>query len=136
MIQVKTSRFGDIEVQEGDVIELPHGLIGFPELKKYVLLDHDKDSPFKWLQSLDDGAIAGCALDVGRDPDQMPALALARHPNVIATPHIAGLTPADTGGFIDGIAFDAYGNLWGHARDVGPHLRHHAGGRSADHPGR
>ncbi len=58
MIKVKTTRFSDIEVDEDDVIELPSGLIGFPELKKYVLLDHDKDSPFKWLQSLDDGAIA------------------------------------------------------------------------------
>lgn len=58
MIQVKTTRFGEIEVKADDLIELPHGLIGFPELKKYVLLDHDKDSPFKWLQSLDDGAIA------------------------------------------------------------------------------
>lgn len=58
MIKVKTTRFGEIEVQEVDLIELPAGLIGFPELKKYVILDHDKDSPFKWLQSLDDGAIA------------------------------------------------------------------------------
>lgn len=58
MIQVKTSRFGEIEVKKADVIELPSGLIGFPELKEFVLLDHDKDSPFKWLQSLDDGSIA------------------------------------------------------------------------------
>lgn len=58
MIRVKTTRFGEIEVKEADLIELPAGLIGFPELKKYVILDHDKDSPFKWLQSLDDGAIA------------------------------------------------------------------------------
>ena len=58
MIQVKTTRFGEIEVNESDKIELPAGLIGFPELKQYVLLDHDKESPFKWLQSLDDGAIA------------------------------------------------------------------------------
>lgn len=58
MIKVKTTRFGDIEVKSEDLIELPSGLIGFPELKRYVLLDHDKESPFKWLQSLDDGAIA------------------------------------------------------------------------------
>ncbi|MEK7436695.1 MAG: NAD(P)-dependent oxidoreductase [Pseudomonadota bacterium] len=45
------------------------------------------------LQSLDSGHLAGCALDVGRAPDQMPAPALARHPKVIATPHVAGLTP-------------------------------------------
>jgi len=44
-------------------------------------------------RALDEGAIAGCAIDVGRDADQMPSLALARHPKVIATPHIGGLTP-------------------------------------------
>jgi flagellar assembly factor FliW len=58
LIKVKTTRFGEIEVNEKDVIQLPKGLIGFPELTKFVLLDHDKDSPFKWLQSLDDGTIA------------------------------------------------------------------------------
>ncbi len=58
MIKVSTTRFGEIEIIEEDVILLPSGLIGFPELRKYVLLDHDKESPFKWLQSLDDGAIA------------------------------------------------------------------------------
>lgn len=44
-------------------------------------------------QALDSGHLAGCALDVGRAPDQMPAPALARHAQVIATPHVAGLTP-------------------------------------------
>lgn len=44
-------------------------------------------------QALDSGHLAGCALDVGRAPDQMPTPALARHPKVIATPHLAGLTP-------------------------------------------
>jgi D-3-phosphoglycerate dehydrogenase len=37
--------------------------------------------------------IAGAAMDVGRAPDQMPAPELAGLPNVIATPHIGGLTP-------------------------------------------
>ena len=44
-------------------------------------------------QALDAGVIAGCAMDVGRAPDQMPTPALARHPRVVATPHIGGLTP-------------------------------------------
>ena len=44
-------------------------------------------------QALDAGALAGCALDVGRAPDQMPSPTLARHPKVLATPHIGGLTP-------------------------------------------
>jgi D-3-phosphoglycerate dehydrogenase len=37
--------------------------------------------------------IAGAAMDVGRAPDQMPSPELARLENVIATPHIGGLTP-------------------------------------------
>jgi D-3-phosphoglycerate dehydrogenase len=43
--------------------------------------------------ALREGRIAGAAMDVGRAPDQMPSLALARLPNVIATPHTGGLTP-------------------------------------------
>jgi D-3-phosphoglycerate dehydrogenase len=43
--------------------------------------------------ALDAGHLAGAALDVGRAPDQMPTPALARHPKVIATPHLGGLTP-------------------------------------------
>jgi D-3-phosphoglycerate dehydrogenase len=39
------------------------------------------------------GKIAGAAIDVGRAPDQMPTPAIAALPNVIATPHIGGLTP-------------------------------------------
>jgi len=42
---------------------------------------------------LREGRIAGAAMDVGRAPDQMPSPELARLPNVIATPHIGGLTP-------------------------------------------
>jgi D-3-phosphoglycerate dehydrogenase len=35
-------------------------------------------------------------MDVGRAPDQKPSLFLARRPDVIATPHSAGLTPDAT----------------------------------------
>ncbi|MBB5695225.1 NAD(P)-dependent oxidoreductase [Muricoccus pecuniae] len=43
--------------------------------------------------ALDSGHLAGAAMDVGRAPDQMPSPRLARRPDVIATPHLAGLTP-------------------------------------------
>ena len=42
--------------------------------------------------ALKSGHLGGCAMDVGRAPDQMPMLPLAARPDVIATPHIAGLT--------------------------------------------
>ena len=43
--------------------------------------------------ALDSGQVAGAAMDVGMAPDQWPHPALAARPNVIATPHIGGLTP-------------------------------------------
>ena len=43
--------------------------------------------------ALRQGRIAGAAVDVGRAPDQMPTPELAKLHNVIATPHIGGLTP-------------------------------------------
>jgi D-3-phosphoglycerate dehydrogenase / 2-oxoglutarate reductase len=42
--------------------------------------------------ALDSGHLAGCAMDVGRAPDQMPTPRLAARADVIATPHAAGLT--------------------------------------------
>ena len=42
--------------------------------------------------ALRDKRIAGAAMDVGRARDQMPTPELAGLPNVIATPHIGGLT--------------------------------------------
>jgi len=42
--------------------------------------------------ALKSGHLGGCAMDVGRAPDQMPSLPLASRHDVIATPHIAGLT--------------------------------------------
>jgi D-3-phosphoglycerate dehydrogenase len=44
-------------------------------------------------RALDESWIAGAAMDVGRGPDQTPSPALAIRPDVIATPHIGGLTP-------------------------------------------
>ena len=43
--------------------------------------------------ALDEKRISGAALDVGRAADQMPTPSLAARTDVIATPHIAGLTP-------------------------------------------
>src|SRR4029077_19636146 len=44
-------------------------------------------------RALDEGRIAGAAIDVGRALDQKPSLRLAHLGSVIATPHVAGLTP-------------------------------------------
>ena len=56
-IKFKTSRFGDLEVEDSRVIDFPHGIPGFSSLKRYVLMDY-KDTPLKWLQSMDDPHVA------------------------------------------------------------------------------
>jgi D-3-phosphoglycerate dehydrogenase len=61
----------------------------FINLSRGNLVDEDALA-----SALDARQIAGAAMDVGRAPDQMPAPHLARRPNVLATPHVAGLTPA------------------------------------------
>ena len=43
--------------------------------------------------ALDSGRLAGCAMDVGRAPDQMPTPRIAARKDVIATTHTGGLTP-------------------------------------------
>jgi D-3-phosphoglycerate dehydrogenase / 2-oxoglutarate reductase len=52
-----------------------------------------KDGAYLMEAALDSGRLAGCAMDVGRAPDQMPTPRLAAREDVIATPHTAGLTP-------------------------------------------
>lgn len=55
--------------------------------------------------ALDERRIAGAALDVGRAPDQMPSPALAARADVVATPHMAGLTgPAIEGQALETVA--------------------------------
>lgn len=57
MIKVKTTRFGEISIPEYKVITFKDGIPGFPDSRRFVILDH-KDTPLKWLQSLDDPDLA------------------------------------------------------------------------------
>lgn len=56
-IAVESSRFGAVEVRPEAVIQFPEGLIGLGGLR-YTLIGTDADSPFLWLQSIDDGGLA------------------------------------------------------------------------------
>ena len=51
-MKVATKAYGLIDVNEGQRITFPQGLLGFESLKNYVLLDAERQ-PFYWLQSLD-----------------------------------------------------------------------------------
>jgi len=57
LLAIETSRFGTLEIDKDKIIVFPEGLLGFPNLKRYILIDY-KDTALKWLQSLDDPYIA------------------------------------------------------------------------------
>jgi flagellar assembly factor FliW len=70
---VETAHFGPIRVEEDQVITLSPGLPGFPDLRRYLLIQHSQESPFLWLQCLDDPALAFAVLDpVHIVPDYRP----------------------------------------------------------------
>ncbi len=58
MLHIKTTRFGDIELDENRLIRFPEGMIGFPDMKSCVLLEHKPGSPFMWLQSTESPDLA------------------------------------------------------------------------------
>ena len=51
-MQVQTKPYGKIEVDQRQKIYFPAGILGFENLKDYLLLDAAQQ-PFYWLQSLD-----------------------------------------------------------------------------------
>jgi flagellar assembly factor FliW len=47
-----------VPVGNENIIHMPLGLLGFENIKKYVLLSEPDDAPFHWLQVLDDPKLA------------------------------------------------------------------------------
>ncbi len=63
-MKIQSTRFGEIECDEADLIAFPEGVLGFPEDSRYVLLDPDGGaSPFKWLQSATSPELAFVVID-------------------------------------------------------------------------
>ncbi|MCE5230597.1 flagellar assembly protein FliW [bacterium] len=63
-MKFRTTRFGELEYGDEVVMHFPEGVLGFPESKRYILLEHNAEgSPFKWLQSLDNPDLAFIVID-------------------------------------------------------------------------
>jgi flagellar assembly factor FliW len=52
------SRFGELEYDPNKVLCFPEGLIGFEELREFVVMPNHKQGPLFWIQSVDDPEIA------------------------------------------------------------------------------
>jgi len=57
-LKIKTARFGTITIQKEKIITMPFGMLGFPDVKRFVMLQHKENSPFFWYQSVDDPMLA------------------------------------------------------------------------------
>lgn len=55
---IKTSRFGLVELKSDDVLTFSEGLLGFQDLRQFVLLDDPNDDIFAWLQSCELPSVA------------------------------------------------------------------------------
>ena len=60
---VNTRNFGPLTVREDQVITFAPGLLGFTHLQRYVLIERRQESPFLWLQSLDNPELAFVVID-------------------------------------------------------------------------
>lgn len=56
---VNASSFGEIEINEEDILTFPEGIPGFEDSKRYIIINNpDEENPFDWLQSVDNGDLA------------------------------------------------------------------------------
>jgi len=55
---IRKTRLGDIEVDDEKIITFPYGLLGFEDMRRYVLLSPNPTVPFRWLQSIENPGLA------------------------------------------------------------------------------
>jgi len=49
---VKTSRFGNIDIEENDVVDFVCPILGFAEERKYIIINQFEQESFQYLQSI------------------------------------------------------------------------------------
>ena len=57
-MKLSTVRFGEIEIEEDRIFNFVLPIIGFDMLHKFIILDPNKETLFKWLQSIEDPSLA------------------------------------------------------------------------------
>ena len=81
-MKIKTTRFGELEVNSSDIVTFAEGLLGFETLKKYFVVDPGDSTLILWLQSIEDEKVAFPIIE----------------PKIFKPDYIAKLLPADLNG--------------------------------------
>ncbi len=58
MTKTIQSRFGEIEYDPDNTLLFPEGMVGFEELRHFVVMPNEKDGPLFWIQSVEDPQVA------------------------------------------------------------------------------
>src|SRR4051812_30964455 len=62
-IEIQSTRFGTLVVDEERIINFPNGLLGFPDHKRFALIQTGEENYFFWLQSVDEPNLAFVVAD-------------------------------------------------------------------------
>ena len=62
-MQIQSSRFGWMSIDDSRVMTFPRGLLGFPNHHRFALIQTNPENYFFWLQSIDDANLAFVVTD-------------------------------------------------------------------------
>jgi len=86
---IQTSRFGEIEVEDDQIINFPSGLIGFAEDHRFVIREDEAAIPFRWLQAIDNEDLAFVMIE--------PHVAISNYELELTKDHLKKLNAEKTG---------------------------------------
>ncbi len=64
MMKIRTGRFGEIEVSKDTLLTFPTGIVGFPAVRQFVVLDVAEDCQYQWFQAVNEPDLAFVIIDV------------------------------------------------------------------------
>jgi flagellar assembly factor FliW len=62
-MEIETTRFGRLSVDDDRIINLPRGLLGFPNHTRYALIQTSEENYFFWLQAVEEPGLAFVVTD-------------------------------------------------------------------------
>ncbi len=62
-MKIKNSQFGEVEFEEKIIINFPEGIIGFEDLKRFIIIQDEDCEPFRWLISVDEPEVGFAILE-------------------------------------------------------------------------
>jgi flagellar assembly factor FliW len=62
-MEIQSTRFGRLTVEDDRIMTFPRGLLGFPDYTRYALIQTGEENYFFWLQSVDEPNLAFVVTD-------------------------------------------------------------------------